>query len=67
MAYTPVFFRLNQGYTELNYNGFWEMLTYGLFAMYKTDWISFGGFDTKKYSTKWGGEDWDILDRLGGV
>ena len=63
MAYTPVFFRLNAGYTEINFNGAWEMLTYGLFALYKSDWTKFGGFNTHKFTTKWGGEDWDILDR----
>ena len=63
MAYTPMFFRLSLGYTEVNYNGFWETLTYGLFALYKSDWTKFGGFNTVKYTTKWGEEDWDILDR----
>ena len=63
MGYTPMFFRLGLGYTEVNYNGFWETLTYGLFALYKSDWTKFGGFDTVKYKTKWGGEDWDILDK----
>ena len=63
MAFTPMFFRLNKGYTEINYNGFWETLTYGLFSMYKSDWTTFGGFNTRKFKTKWGGEDWDIVDR----
>ncbi len=63
MAFTPMFFKLNKGYTEINYNGFWESLTYGLFAMYKSDWTTSGGFNTVKYTTKWGGEDWDILDK----
>ena len=63
MAFTPMFFRLNQGFTEININGLWERLTYGLFGMYKTDWVTFGGFDTKQYTNKWGGEDWDILDK----
>ena len=63
MACTPFFFRLNKGYTEINFNGFWETLTYGLFSMFKSDWKSFGGFDLVHYKDKWGGEDWDILDR----
>ena len=45
------------------YPGFWETLTYGIFALYKSDWTVVGGFNVEKY-TKWGGEDWDILDRL---
>ena len=63
MACTPFFFRLNKGYTEINFNGFWETLTYGLFSMFKSDWTAFGGFDLVHYKDKWGGEDWDILDR----
>ncbi len=35
--------------------------------MYKSDWMTFGGFDVKKYTNKWGGEDWDILDKLVGA
>ena len=63
MGYTPYFFRLNKGFTEINYNGFWETLTYGMFGMFKSDWTVFGGFNLRKYKDKWGGEDWDILDR----
>ena len=44
-------------------SGFWETLTYGLFGMFKSDWTAFGGFDTQKYKFKWGGEDWDLLDK----
>ena len=43
--------------------GFWETLTYGLFGMYKSDWKVFGGFNTRKYTHKWGGEDWDLVDK----
>ena len=88
MGFAPMFFRLNQGYTEININGqslcllvissrfkvsclldkvyyagFWEILTYGLLGMYKSDWTTTGGFDVQKYTTKWGGEDWDAVDR----
>ena len=31
--------------------------------MYKSDWVRTEGFDTQKYTTKWGGEDWDAVDR----
>ena len=44
--------------------GFWEYNTYGIFALYKSDWTVVGGFDVVKYTTKWGGEDWELLDRL---
>jgi hypothetical protein len=64
MGFAPMFFRLNKGYTEININGFWETLTYGLLGMYKSDWVRTEGFDTQKYTTKWGGEDWDAVDRV---
>ena len=47
----------------LGYLGFWENNTYGVYALYKSDWTVVGGFNINMY-TKWGGEDWDILDRL---
>ena len=43
--------------------GKWEILTYGLFGMYKSDWLEHGGFNVQRYTNKWGGEDWDVLDR----
>ena len=63
MGFAPMFFRLNEGHTEASMSGFWETLTYGLLGMYKSDWASTGGFDTQKYTTKWGGEDWDAVDK----
>lgn len=63
MACAPYFFRLNKGYTEININGFWEVYTYGLISMFKSDWIETGGFDLEQYTTNWGGEDWDMVDR----
>ena len=43
--------------------GYWDYLTYGLFSLYKSDWIAIGGFDLNIYKNRWGGEDWDLLDR----
>ena len=34
-----------------------------MFGLYKSDWTAIGGFNVQQY-TKWGGEDWDVLDRL---
>ena len=45
------------------YTGFWENRTYGPFAMYKSDWNNVGGFNVRFYTTKWGGEDWDLIDK----
>ena len=63
MGFAPMFFRLSEGHTEMSRVGFWETLTYGLLGMYKSDWIATGGFDTQKYTTQWGGEDWDAVDK----
>ena len=63
MGFSPMFFRLNEGCTEMTWAGFWETLTYGLLGMYKSDWDTSGGFNIDKYTTKWGGEDWDAVDR----
>ena len=31
--------------------------------MYKSDFVLFGAFRGMKNSTKWGGEDWKLLDK----
>lgn len=73
-----MFYRLNPGYTDNNLNGkflswnkicninnisgFWEN-TFGLFGLYKSDWIAIGGWDKEKFNYKWGREDNDVLDK----
>lgn len=64
MAYAPVVCRLNDHYTENSINGRWETLGHGLFAMYKSDWDSVGGMNVKEFKEKWGGEDWELVDRV---
>ncbi|KAJ7370158.1 hypothetical protein OS493_033783 [Desmophyllum pertusum] len=43
------------------------MMGYGLFGGYKSDWDKFGGMDEVKFTTRWGGEDWDLMDRAIGA
>jgi glycosyltransferase involved in cell wall biosynthesis len=63
MIYVPMVFRLDDGHTADNVNGFWEIYGFGLFSMYKSDWIAVGGWDTVKFKHKWGGEDTDMFRR----
>lgn len=45
-------------------DGSWEIDGYGLVGAYKSDWNAFGGMDVLKYKHSWGGEDWDLADRI---
>ena len=63
MAFVPMVFRLQPGYTEVNLKGFWEIGGTGLFAMYKSDYEVFDGYRHMDDYKEWGGEDWKLLDR----
>lgn len=44
--------------------GKWELLGFGLVGVYKSDWDKVGGFNEKVFDEKWGGEDWDFMERI---
>ena len=64
MAYSPLLIRLSCDAFPERPTGKWETVGYGIFGIYKSDWDKFGGMNVEKYRSKWGGEDWDLLDRV---
>lgn len=64
VAYAPTVGRLECGAFPSNPYGFWQENGFGILSLFKQDWDRFGGMNVKDFTTKWGGEDWDLVDRV---
>ena len=62
--YAPVIIRLDCGESPATLKGRWETVGFGLVGIFRSDWDRIGGLNEKFFDEKWGGEDWDFMERL---